>query len=74
MTTRNITFISNFSTIVHRISNQQHLGVDHVDNLLEQALRQYKLHSKKHDLSYGQLLEIWERDCEPMLYDLDLAA
>jgi hypothetical protein len=65
---------SNFSIITRRVAHRQYLAADEVSNLLEQALRQYKLHTKKHELPYQQLLEIWERDCEPMLHDLDLAA
>jgi hypothetical protein len=65
---------SNYSKLLKQVSAQERLPFHYVENTLDMALHNYKLHSKKHDLSYGQLLVIWERDCEPMLHDFDLAA
>jgi hypothetical protein len=65
---------SNYSKLVMQVSAQGWLSLHYVENLMDMALHNYKLHCKKHELSYQQLLEIWERDCEPMLHDLDLTA
>jgi len=47
---------------------------DTIERHMDSALCKYKLLKRKHELTYFQLVEIWERDCYSMLQDWDLAA
>lgn len=63
-----------FDRLIHEIVNETGFSAESVSAAMDTALCNYKLLKRKHELTYFQLVEIWERDCYPMLQDWDLAA
>lgn len=63
-----------FDRLIHEIVNETGFSTESVIAAMDTALSNYKLLKRKHELTYFQLVEIWERDCFPMLQDWHLAA
>lgn len=67
-------FTSNYTSFVKQVCFQSGHSIECIESTLDIALTNYQLNSSKHELTFFQLSEIWERDCAPTLFDWDLAA
>tara|TARA_B100001971_G_C18258582_1_gene584520 strand:+ start:1599 stop:1826 length:228 start_codon:yes stop_codon:yes gene_type:complete len=65
---------SNYVRLVMQVNTQEGFSIECIEGLLDIALANYQLLTKKHELNFSKLLEIWERDCSHTLPCWNLAA